>query len=499
MLSADFLDRTIPAEMARCAVPGMSFALVHRNKIAFSRGYGVATLGSAVEVDCDTVFGIGSCSKSFTSLAMGQLVEANKLAWSDRVADLLPSFRLSDRHVAQSITICDCLAHQCEFEPNSLLFVQSPYDRASLLARIGKLKIISGLRSRFSYQNALYVIAGALIENATRNPWEKVIEENVLLKAGMHRTYASIDGLKDLDNVASPHDQIAGEWKPVEFLDLTASAAAGAINASANDMARWLLLHLQGGSMEDRKVIDGEILNQVLTPQSVVPYEGLNKLIYPNARLLSYAMGWEVLHYGGDELHSHAGNTFGMSAHMVFSKSLESGIVALCNRNASFLPRAVCFSLIDQIVQTKERLDWFESMRKVDEIVQQFPSSLEANDESIRRPCLVPTICPEELEGEYVDDVFGPMLVRIINGELVAEFHDWTFRLEHWHRNVYRAADTLQRVKPKFLIQFRTGLNGQVVGLDTGLIGGSRLSKKKSNQAADGVDHIKEYMEIAGP
>src|SRR5215472_9358283 len=114
--AADFrpaeLDRIIETTRKFWNVPGLAVAIVHGDEVVYMKGFGVKRVGSDEPVTPDTRFAICSSTKSFTSAALGILVDEGKLSWDDPVRKHLPYFRLSDPLADANVTIRDLLCHR---------------------------------------------------------------------------------------------------------------------------------------------------------------------------------------------------------------------------------------------------------------------------------------------------------------------------------------------------------------------------------------------------
>jgi len=108
-VDTDKITNVINTSMARFDVPGMAVAIVENDKVVFAKGFGVANLNTNSKVNKDTLFGIASNTKAFTSAALAKLVDEGKLSWDDRVIDHLPEFRLYDSYVTREMRIRDLL------------------------------------------------------------------------------------------------------------------------------------------------------------------------------------------------------------------------------------------------------------------------------------------------------------------------------------------------------------------------------------------------------
>jgi CubicO group peptidase (beta-lactamase class C family) len=106
------LDAYVARDMKTFDVPGIAVAIVKDGKVVFSKGYGVRKMGEAVPVGENTLFGIGSNTKAFTSAALASLVDAGKISWDDKVYERLKGFQMYDPYVSHEMTIRDLLTHR---------------------------------------------------------------------------------------------------------------------------------------------------------------------------------------------------------------------------------------------------------------------------------------------------------------------------------------------------------------------------------------------------
>ncbi|HEV2731655.1 MAG TPA: serine hydrolase domain-containing protein, partial [Terriglobales bacterium] len=106
------LDAYVARVLKAFDVPGLSVAIVKDGKVVWVKGYGVRKLGEPTPVDENTLFGIGSNTKAFTSAALATLVDAGKISWDDRVYERLRGFQMYDPYVSHEMTIRDLLTHR---------------------------------------------------------------------------------------------------------------------------------------------------------------------------------------------------------------------------------------------------------------------------------------------------------------------------------------------------------------------------------------------------
>ncbi|MCY2962413.1 MAG: serine hydrolase, partial [Planctomycetota bacterium] len=209
------LDDFINQAMAKHEVPGLAIAIVKDGQVVVAKGYGVRELGKPELVDADTIFAIASCTKAFTATAIGSLVDEGKMKWDDKVIDHLPEFKLYDPYVTREITIRDLLTHRCGLDRHDLIWFQSPHSRTEVLRRVARAKPDSSFRSKFSYNNIMYLAAGEAVGRAAGVEWEALIEERMFKPLGMTRSTTSVRTLPEQTDVATPHERVHDVVAPI--------------------------------------------------------------------------------------------------------------------------------------------------------------------------------------------------------------------------------------------------------------------------------------------
>src|SRR5262249_242246 len=144
-------------------VPGLALAVVKDDKVVVAKGYGVRKLGDPMPVDPHTIFAIGSISKSFTATPLGLPVHAAKTQWDDPIAKPFPAFQMSDAYVNKEMTIRDLLSHRSGLDRHEFIWYGSGRSRAEVLQKLRLVKPDWSFRSKFGYQNMMYLAAAETI------------------------------------------------------------------------------------------------------------------------------------------------------------------------------------------------------------------------------------------------------------------------------------------------------------------------------------------------
>ena len=116
---ADF-EKYVEENMHVWGTPGMAVAVVHDDRVVYSKGFGVKTIGTRDPVTENTIFQIGSTSKAFTSALVAMMVDEKKVAWDDAVVDHLPQFMMYDPWVTRHFSVTDLMAQRSGLPAYSL-------------------------------------------------------------------------------------------------------------------------------------------------------------------------------------------------------------------------------------------------------------------------------------------------------------------------------------------------------------------------------------------
>src|ERR1700719_2703216 len=228
------LDGYVARAMKTFEVPGLSVAIVKDGKTVLAKGYGVRKLGASTPVDENTLFGISSTTKAFTSAALASLVDAHQISWDDPVYQRLPGFQMYDPYVSREMTIRDLLTHRSGMglgEGDLLFWPHTTFTRDDIIYRLRFMKPVSSFRSHYAYDNLLYMTAGQIIPAVTGKPWEDYVREHIFAPLGMANTTVSNADFKPGSDYAWPHSKVDGKLQVVPFENLDNVGPAGSINS----------------------------------------------------------------------------------------------------------------------------------------------------------------------------------------------------------------------------------------------------------------------------
>lgn len=339
--------------------PGLSIVIVEHGQAPVVRGYGVRRLASTDKVDGDTLFAIGSTTKAFTGAVLSTMVDEGKLAWNTKVVDVLPGFRMHDPYASAEITVRDLLVHRSGLGTGTgdlLYFPPSDFTRADIVHKLRYLPPASSFRSTFAYSNIMYVVAGQVIDAVGGSPWEQQVRDRILAPLGMNATTTGSRLPADA-NRAWPHARIASELRGegpvvplVQPLLIDSAAAAGAINSSGNDIARWLEVQLGRGldPRSGKRLWSEAQAREMWAPQTIVPVAPNPKPIeLAQAHFKGYAHGWIVSDYRGEQVISHGGGVSGMVCQIVLVPGRDLAFGLFINSEEAYALGALRERLLD--------------------------------------------------------------------------------------------------------------------------------------------------------
>ena len=275
------LDEFIASEMDAAGLPGMAYAVVD-NGISVSGAHGILDIRSEEAVTPDTPFQLASISKSITAVAILQLVESGHVELDGELSRYLDIFQDSP---GGTITLRQLLSHTSGYSTlqGNEADVESPGNEDALTRQVALIASWAPAyvpASRWDYSNANYVLLGAVIEAVSELKYDQYVESMILQPIGMENSFVGDGGT--YDNVAIGHKPWFGSKRPTkdsQTRTARASAPGGGVIASANDLALYLEMLLNG---ED-DIISADAKELMMRPSSdQAPFYGLGWMLNPH-------------------------------------------------------------------------------------------------------------------------------------------------------------------------------------------------------------------------
>ena len=308
-------------------VQGMAVAIVHKNKVILSRGFGYRNVAENLPVTEETLFAIGSCTKAFTAAGVCLLQEDGTVDLDKPIRDYMSEFKLFDDYVSQNMSPRDLLCHRSGLPRHDIMWYGSPATRRELFARFRYLEPSQPFRTTYQYQNLMFMTAGVLIEDVSKLSWEEFTRNRILNPLDMNSTNFSINDMQKANDYSTGYAEPGGMVSPIPYMNIDAVGPAGSINSNVKDMSKWLLALINGGKYNGKKILSENTIRQLQTPAMVSPAQV--PLQYDESFYNMYGLGWTITSYRGHVRVDHGGNIDGFSASTCFMPRDSIGVVVL--------------------------------------------------------------------------------------------------------------------------------------------------------------------------
>ncbi len=345
------LDDVVERTMKTFNVPGVAVAIIKDGKVVLSKGYGVTNIKTQQKVDGNTLFGIASNSKAFTTAALGMLVDEKKINWDDKVIQYIPEFKMYNDYVTNEFTIRDLLTHRSGLGLGAGDLMIWPdghnFTPKDIIKNIQYLKPVSGFRAEYDYDNLLYVIAGEVIERVSGKSWCDFIETRIMKPLQMNNSAASWRRLKDTTNTIAPHVPTNGKLEIIKRYTNPIFDAAAGIYTSTNDLSKWVITQLKNGKYGDKnqnQLFSEEVHHEMWTPQTILPITNMNPY---NCNFKTYGLGWQLADVNGHLQVSHTGGLDGIVTQTILFPDIQLGIIVLTNQQSGAAFNAISNTIKD--------------------------------------------------------------------------------------------------------------------------------------------------------
>lgn len=423
---AEFAEKTL----ADWDVPGAAIAVVQDNRLIYAEGFGFRNVQEQLKVSAETVFGIGSSTKAFTSMSLALMVDDEKLDWDTPVRRYLPHFELQDEVATQRLTLRDMACHRSGLPRHDLMWYNAPFSREELLDRLRYLEPSKDFRTTWQYQNHLYMTCGYVAGKVNHSSWEELVSERIFKPLEMSHSNFSVLDSQQTQNYALPYEEKEGNVQEIPFRDISTIGPAGSINSTVLDMANWLLLHLNGGVFNEQRLVSERNLTEMHTAQmacQLFPWK------FKETPVMNYGMGWFIEPYRGHHCLHHGGNIDGFSALVSFLPEEKIGVVVLTNLNSTMSPTVLTNGVFDRLLGLAE-IDWSGRLQRE---IKKIKTAGEEHKQQLRSERKEGTALSHPLAdytGSYVHPGYGTLTVTQTSaGQLAGEYNGMHLSLRHYH------------------------------------------------------------------
>jgi CubicO group peptidase (beta-lactamase class C family) len=407
------IDGFVNKAMQTWNVPGLALVIVRDDQVMHMKGYGVRDMNRPEPVDEHTLFSIASNTKAFTATAMGLLVQDGRVNWDDPVKKHLPTFKLHDPHATELITIRDLLCHRAGLGTwEGDLLLSSAYPAEDIIRRLQYIPPAYGFRAGYGYSNLMFITAGLVIETVSGMSWDDFILQRIFEPLGLKDSVTGLRYLGDRANIARPHEDIKGNLQLVRPSDDGSHGAAGAINASIADIALWLRMQLNAGSLDGKQIVDPRIINETHAPHTNIPLTAVEKKLFPSRHFSAYGLGWFLNDNHGRLAIRHTGGLNGMLSVTMLIPEEKIGIAVFTNKLPNYAYLAIP-SFITELLLGLTPQDWIQNYKDLEQEEKLRAEQAKLSREDSRPRGTRPSLALEKYAGNYESAILGEATVSV--------------------------------------------------------------------------------------
>lgn len=413
------LEDFILEKMRQTKMPALSIGLIQDGEIVYKRGFGFRVLETYAPADENTVYGVGSITKSFTALAIVKLAEEGKIDLEKPVEEYLP---IKLRPFGEPVRVKHLLYHASGIPSlgyaeafidgvfglgDGWLPVKDPQD-VLLFAKDAESWAFSRPNERFFYSNSGYVMLGKIVSTVTGIPYEEYVKRYILEPLGMTRSYFSRDEVEKDPNVAAGYildPQGHHVRKPFPY----GISSDGGLLSNVIDLSKYVTFYMNMGELEGRRIASKRSIETMVTGHIPVPWESFGDE--------TYGYGW-IVHpnFLDERLIEHSGSVLIYTGFVGYIPERKIGVAVLSNCAGYPLSNIGMYALA--LMLDKDPEESFDFVRS-DRILQSLVGRYEGYKKSVafdvkrsgeflimemvsRNLKLSSILVPEKVEKDYV-------------------------------------------------------------------------------------------------
>ena len=423
-LRSDEIDKLVTRTLETFNVPGIAVAVVKDDRIVHMKGYGVRSITTGEKTDENTLFALASNSKAFTSAALGILIDEGKLTWETKVIDIIPEFRLYNSYVTEDFNIKDLLTHRSGMGLGAgdlmLWPDSSSFTKEEIIHNLRYLKQVSSFRTKYDYDNLLYLVAGEVVARVSGQSWEDFVEERIMKPLGMERSATSLRRVHDNSNIIDAHVPVDGKLQVIPKYQSDLLNPAGGIISSVADMTGWVMMQLNRGKYGEglsKQMLSERVHREMWTPQTIIPVRSPGPY---KSHFAAYGLGWRLTDVAGYLEASHTGGLGGMVTQVTLIPELKLGIIVFTNQQEGAAFTAITNTIKDGYLGVKGN-DWIKSLSdnvernraEAKKITDEVWAKVEAQRSKTGKP-----VDHSVYTGTYSDKWFGDIVISLEDGGL---------------------------------------------------------------------------------
>ena len=461
------LDAELEKILTDWKIAGFAVAVVEKNKIIYSKGFGYRDYENKTAVTPNTLFAIGSCSKAFTSSVLGLLEKEGKLDLDKPATTYIPSLKFFNSEMTEKITVRDMMCHRTGLPRHDYSwYLFNTLSQDSMLMRVQYQEPNAGIREKWQYNNFMFLAQGVMAEKLTGKTWAQNVKEKFFDSLAMSRSNFTIaDMIKDADHSLGYTIEKDSIIKKTDYYNIMGMSPAGSINSSVNEMANWVITWINGGKYNGKEILPSQYIQDAISCQMVIN-GGSPDNEHPDIHFSNYGLAWFLASYRGHYRVEHGGNIDGFSASTCFFPSDSIGIIVLTNQNGSSVPSVARNLVADRMLNLKY-INWSIDRKKAMDKARAQQKEGEKSVVSNRVTGTRPSHPLTGYEGVFNHPGYGDLEIFLENDTLFGQTPKDTFWLRHTHYDIFEAKGIDKITGPDttaggISMNFRSGVDGKI-------------------------------------
>jgi CubicO group peptidase (beta-lactamase class C family) len=459
------IDDLAVKAMAEWKVPGLAIAVVKDGTVIFSKGYGFRDAEKKLPVTPNTLFAIGSITKSFTSLTFAMLNDEHKVDWDKPVRQYLPEFTLYDEVATERATPRDLFSHRTGLPRHDLVWYFSNFSRPEILRRARYLKPSKDFRTTYQYQNIMMMTMGIVEERITGKSWEDNVRERIFGPLDMPDSNFSVRDMERVEDHALGYDVINDVATNIPYHFIDPIGPAGSINSSVADMSHYVIFHLGDGTWQGKRLVSEANLRLVHSPQTIIP-DPAPDVRFTEIGHTSYALAWFASAYRGHSLVHHAGGIDGFNALLSILPDDHIGVIVLTNLSSQRASDILTDNVFDRLLDLNQ-IDWLERFKTLRAKNKQQIEEAKKKKADARKSNTHPSHELADFTGSFEHSGHGILKVTLNGGKLQLTINDafGPVPLDHYHYDCFQISQDVHSPLAGLLVQFQTDKQGAIGSL----------------------------------
>ena len=463
---------------------GVTIAVVEKNKVIYTGGFGYRDLDKKLPVTENTQFAIGSCTKAFTASMLGMLQKEDKLDIDKPVRTYLPELKFQNEYTNDHCTLRDMMCHRTGLPRHDLSWYASWASRNELLERIQYMEPTAELRAKWQYNNFMFMAQGMVIEKITGKSWEENMKERILKTLGMNNTNLSTNDMEKSMDHSLAFATNETSLKAIPYRNIDAMGPAGSVNSCAKDMAKWLITWINNGKYEGKEIFPAAYRNDAITIQMAMG-GGAPGADNPDVHISGYGLGWMMSSYRGHYRVEHGGGIDGFITTTGFFPSDSIGIFVSSNQGG--VSTSIRNFIADKMLKLSYR-NWNKMQLDAAMKARDAAKAVQKNDSIGHKFNTKPSQELKNYTGTYKNPGYGSIEISMKDGGLVSKFNMIDIRLDHFHYDQFNAVilDPALEGSEPIRFSFHTDVSGDI----------SKLTVPFESGVKD-IEFVKETKAIA--